>query len=324
MLNFKKIFFELNAILVGILFGFIPIFVAILRDKGVSSTEQISVRLLISFSLGILILIYYLIKEKHKFLESYTFSVQKYYLLQGLMITAMAFTYISSVVVGTPAGEAALLDQIHPVVTFVLAIFLLNERPTTKKTLSLGFALIGVFILVRPWQLNSFFKYFFGDILALMSGTFYSFYIIIGRYFSKDSMRKKIDSKLSISWIFVWALITAFPIILILIQIHSFPAITEFKVNKVLQTEILIFILGLAIVGNIIPYLLLMVVSKFVESSKTSILVLSEPLSAVLFGVIILSEPFTFEYLVGGGLLILGIMNILRKSDYIISGEEIK
>ena len=54
-----------------------------------------------------------------------------------------------------------------------------------------------------------------------------------------------------------------------------------------------------------------MISSRYVESSRSAILLLGEPLGAIVFGLLILNEPITIYYIIGGGLLMFAIIYLI-------------
>jgi len=70
-----------------------------------------------------------------------------------------------------------------------------------------------------------------------------------------------------------------------------------------------IFLLGLllALSGSFLPYFLIMVAGRYVEASRTGIIVLVEPVGAIIFGVILLKEPITLAYIFGGSAILIAV-----------------
>ena len=63
---------------------------------------------------------------------------------------------------------------------------------------------------------------------------------------------------------------------------------SAFEVYKILGYGFL-----LAFFGSLIPYGLIMIATRFIESSKASLLLLTEPISAIALAAIILNETIT-------------------------------
>ena len=299
MIKINEFNAEILLILAGLSFGNIPIISAILRDNNVSTIEQVMIRAFIAFIFAIVVLIF---AKKSELKFAFSKINQLYYFVQGLILNIMIIVYFISIGLDTPVGEAALLVQIHPILTLILGALLLKERVSKQKVLSLVLALLGLFILIRPWEWNSFLTHAIGDFFALSNGIFYSFYLIIGR-FAKNH-RLDISPLVSISFVLIWMFITFLPLALLftILPLPSFINSFSFSVYN----SFLIISLGIALglFGSVLPYGLIMIASRYVESSRSAILLLGEPLGAIILGSIILNEPVTIYYLFGGGLLL--------------------
>lgn len=308
MMEKESIFVHSTVLLAGLSFSTVPIFSAILRDSNVSSMEQSFIRLFIGSLAGIIFVIIYRNTRNSIFQKSIILNVQKTYIVQGMLLALSLNCYLASIALGTPVGEAALLCQTHPIVTFILASIILKEIITGKKIISLLFAISGIILLTQPWQWSSFLHSFIGVFLAALSGISYGVYIIIGRF--SVSTRKTIPSALSIGWVLIWGFFMWLPLFFIIQMIPLSPIIISFDFLTFFIFENFLFGLLLGTIGNIIPFGLIMLTSSRIESTKASILLLIEPLGAIVLGNIILNESITIWYILGGLLLLVAIVII--------------
>ncbi len=301
------------AILAGFSFGSIPIISAFLRDAGVSSVEQTFLRLLFGGSVGIVLIIIFYYTKSDEFYLSATGLLQKTYIFQGFFFSIGIVVFLSSIALETPVGEAALLVQIHPFVTLILASLFLGEKITSSKIGALILALTGLLLLTQPWTWESFMSSLPGDLLAAANGFFYSIYILAGTWSNKH--RKNVSPTLSIAWVLFWGVFIGLPILMILTFFPLPTQLTAFSLANILTFEILILGILLALFGSIIPYGLVMLSNTFnVESSRQSILMLGEPIGAIVLGAWLLSEEITIWYLFGGTALLLAIIIIILSS----------
>ncbi len=313
-MNNSKIIGYSAAILGGLSFGAVPVLAASLRDMGVSSIEQSFLRLLIGVFAGIGVILIYHYKEAQESLFRTSYFLQKTYIAQGLLLSLMIVSYLSSIAFETPAGEAALLIQIHPFTTLILASLFLEEKITQSKSIALIMALIGLFILTSPWNWDSFLLSLPGDLLALVTGVLYSLYLLIARWSANE--RSKVSPILSIAWILCWSFLIGLPILVILTLFPLSPSLVSFSVNSLLSPEIIALGILLALFGSIIPYGLIMLASKYIESSKASILLLDEPVGAIILGAILLNEKITLSYIIGGIALLSAIIFLLSTQNH--------
>ena len=168
-----------------------------------------------------------------------------------------------------------------------------------RKIWALFFAVLGMIILTQPWEWQSFLTSIAGDILASLNGFLYAIYLLLGAYSAQ--IRLKIPFYVSVSWILFWGFVWGIILFLIL-SLSPLPSeVFTFSIENILNPYILSLGLLLTIVGSIVPYGLIMLSNKFqIESSTQSILMLGEPISAVILGFIFLSEPITIWYIIGG------------------------
>ena len=295
-----------SAILAGLSFGTIPIFSAILRDLFVSSIEQTFLRISFGSLFGLFILSLFFLKKRSIFLHSWEKNLQKTYIIQGFLFVLMILVYLSSIALKTPVGEAALLVQTHPIITLIVGYHFLDEEFTSKKVFAVLLAMLGLILLTEPWQWETFLDNLIGDLFALANGFLYAIYLLVGRASSKS--REETPYILSISWILFWSIIIAIPVLFSLSFLPLSSNLVSFSVSKLFKSEILLIGILFALFGSIMPYGLIMVAQKKIESSKTSILLLGEPIGAIILGAIILNESINIFYIIGGSLIILAVI----------------
>lgn len=310
------------AIFGGFSFGTIPILSAIMRDNNSSSLEQSSIRLFFGAVIGILFIIAFFMLRRTELTRSLKFSTQKPYLIQGFFLALMIVLYLSSISLGTPAGEAALLIQIHPIITLILGSRFLGEKITKAKVISILLAIIGIILLTEPWNWESFLEAIVGDLLMVLLGILYAGYLLVNRWGSKYT--EDISPTVSIGWVLIWGFVIGVPLLLLLSLFPLSPEIISFSIGNVIRPKIIGYGFLLAFFGSLVTYGLIMVASKYIESSKISILVLSEPIGAMILGAIVLNEPITIFYAFGGIAILIAAIVILVTSKYDDRDTEIK
>ncbi|MEJ2248596.1 MAG: DMT family transporter [Candidatus Lokiarchaeota archaeon] len=299
----------LSAVIAGLSFGSIPVISAILRNLGVSSIEQTFIRILLGSIFGFIVILFYFFKKRVTFKETSSRKLQLIYLLQGLIFVLMILSYLSSVALNTPVGEAALLVQMHPFITLLAGWKLLNEELTARKVLAIFIAISGIIILTRPWSWQQFLTHIVGDLFALANGVLYAIYLLIGR--SSSEKRKNVPYILSISFVLFWSIIIAIPLLFCLSFLPLPNSLSTFSFTILVNPGIIGIGIIFAVFGSIIPYGLIMVALKKIESSKASILLLGEPVSAIILGFLILSQSITIWYLIGGSLIMCAVIIIV-------------
>lgn len=297
---------EILLIIAGLSFGNTPILSAFLRDHAVSSLEQVFIRSFIASLFGIAVILSFYLTKRTQIIDSLSTANQFLYIIQAIILNFMILVYFISISLNTPAGEAALLVQIHPILTILLGILLLHERIDKDRIISLFIALSGIIILIRPWEANEFFTHIVGDVFAMLNGVFYSFYLIVGRY-AKDK-RNKISPLLSIGFVMFWTFIAYIPLLVIMMSLPLPPVINAFTLTVYSNSYVILLGILLGLLGSVLPYGLIMIASGHVETSRQAILLLGEPLGAIIFGLLLLQEPITIFYGIGGGLILFAVI----------------
>ena len=76
--------------------------------------------------------------------------------------------------------------------------------------------------------------------------------------------------------------------------------IISFSVGLNLRMTALPCLMGIAVTGTLVPYLLLYFGLRKIEATTASILLLLEPVSVFIMGKVILSEPVKLSQIIGG------------------------
>jgi drug/metabolite transporter (DMT)-like permease len=299
----------------GFSFGTIPVIIALLRDVETSIIEQAFLRLFLGGLFGCGLLGFSYFNQREIFQQSSRKNVQRTYVLQSLFFTLALIVYIGSIILETPVGQASLLIQVHPIITLILGFIILHEKITKNKLVSLLLGFIGLILLTTPWEWQSMMQHILGDLLAMSNGILYAFYLLIGAHSVK--IREKVPSHVSISWILLWGLLWGFLLLFALTLLPLPSESTLFDPGILIDPYILSLGIILTTTGSIIPYGLILLSNKYnIESSRQSILLLGEPIAAMILGLLILSEPITIWYIAGGVILMLAIVNlVITKED---------
>lgn len=228
----------------------------------------------------------------------YTKSWRKYYTLPkktllsivgaGILLAVHFSLWFVSLDYTSIASSMILVDT-NAIFIAILAYFLLKERLPRGRVLGIITAFIGVSIIaLADW---SYYTPIFGDILALISGIAFSFYLLLGR-----KVRQQLDLLPYVFLLYSSCAITFF-----------FAALTwGFPFFSYDLTEYLI-ILGLALIPTVFGHTLYNWALKYVEASIVAVSLLAEPISSILLGILILHEIPSYIVIIGGALVLSGI-----------------
>lgn len=193
------------------------------------------------------------------------------------------------------AGVASTILFTYPVMTAVIMAVFFRERITWTTVVSL--ALSGTGVVLLYWSDSAGTLSTIGVILVLASALSYALYIILVNRSNLQMSSFKINFYVLLYCtlgMVVYSLIAGLPLTL--------P-----------QNATSWFYVGwLAVVPAIFALVLMVYAAKYVGSTATAILGALEPLTAVLIGIFVFSEPFTLNLAIGIA-LILGAVIIIAK-----------
>ncbi|MCK4928863.1 MAG: EamA family transporter [Methanosarcinales archaeon] len=218
-----------------------------------------------------------------------------YILLLGLFQAGTMFSYFFSVKY-TSVSIAVLLLYTAPVYVTLLSPLILKEHVTRSSLLALGISSAGVFMVIQPGNLfqgvNS--MYIIGLAAGLVSGLCYASIIITSRY-----LREYYSGTAQAAWA------------LFITMVIFSPYAVAIPGRVVLDNLSVLVLFGLLPTAVALIFYLNGLMR--VRAQSASIIALLEPVSAVVFAFIILSEPVTYATIMGGGLILVGAVLVSRE-----------
>lgn len=216
----------------------------------------------------------------------------KYLVFLAMVACATSISYFIAIK-NTNIANAVLLLYTAPIYVAILSPIFLKEKITSRILLCLILSMLGVILIIDPYALDVQSITFKGIFFGLLSGFFYSLITITSRYLKKD-IKESIQT--------IW---TCFIAILLLLPFAFY--ISLYDILKNLPWLILIGVFSTAL--SIFLYFKGL---KTVPASKASIIMLLEPVCAMLLSFVFLSEvPKTVSII--GGILILSSSYILTR-----------
>ncbi len=291
-----------SLIIAAICFGTIPVFSFYLTLLGVSSLQQALFRttfsvLYIFIGLGVV----------------YSFrniTIQRKHLTQfvvyGLIGIALGLiVYITAIAIGTPVVVAVSLTYLYPAITLLLGRIFLAEPLTRLRFIAVPLSIAGAVIVSLPIIPHVIVVPLAGIVLALSNAIFAAVYMVLGRKWGGyEGYRPSVTT----FWGFFFAMIWMVPIIFIISLFVNDPRIVGIILFLPLPAWLLL--LGFSLISTTIPYLLTNVGVQKVDASAASIILLLDPISAVLFGFIFLGQPVAIWQGFGAALIFLATILI--------------
>ena len=245
---------------------------------------------LISGSIFLLALIYFLYKK-----FTINMSQINYYLFMSLVGIVIPFIAIITGQKNIDSAMAGILMATMPISTILLShIFLEDEKMNQQKFIGFVISFLGVFILIYRKDLfinNSISETFESQLLVILGATLYAFAAIYGKKY-------KITDPLSASTGTILFATFFMTIYLIFID-QSNPSYSA------LFLDINILLLG--ILCTAIATIIYFQILQTEGASFLSIMNFLIPLWAILFGIVILQDQFSWNYIIGLVVILFGI-----------------
>ena len=183
---------------------------------------------------------------------------------------------------GTEAGAASVLFCINPLFTMVLAHFFANEPMTKKKGIAFGISLGGIFMMIRPWDIQEG-NTAFGLTLMLLAALTFSIYTIMGK-----RTLARIGNTLQTSLSFLYGAAVLFVIMLFMKR----PILTGLAENW-----LAVLYIGVVVTG--IGYLAYFKAIEYSDATTGSITFLIKPAIAPFIAMILLVEHMLWNSYAG-------------------------
>jgi len=213
-------------------------------------------------------------------IDKSTFKVKNKNLKEDALIGllfAINFTGTNIAFLLAPIQNIALILSMTPIFVLIFAYFMLSEKITKNKVVTLIIALIGLVILnpLRP-------EGFWGNIIALFIVASGGFMFTLLRKINRD------ESIGNVFWFFLFATLFMLP----------FPLILGFGRPNM-------SIVSLGIISTGAAYLFYNLGYEKVEAEVGNMITnIVTPITAILFAFLVLDEPVYRNVLIGGGILV--------------------
>ena len=216
---------------------------------------------------------------------------RSYLVLFSVLQVITMLTFFESIM-NASVPVAVLLLYTAPVYVTIFSPLLLKERSTGKGWVALLLSIAGVILIVDPWNVD-FSVRSTGIIAGILSGISYAFQIMTSRHISKSY-----PGYSQAFWSFLIAALLLLPAVAV-----------PFEIIK----ENSLYLLMLAVFPTILAVSLYFNGLKKVRAANASILGLIEPLSAVIFSIIILHDSISIPVMMGGALILAGGAIVTRE-----------
>lgn len=279
-----------SLMLAGVLFGTIVFGGKILSGLGLTLYELA----VLPYLVPVIILLPVILLNKRYWLKLDQLPI---WLLYGLICAVTVISQFGSPMLGVPVSVVVLLLYSQPIWTLVFSIIFLKEKVRPKELIACATVIIGVIILINPF--NDRITNIAGLMLALLGGVGLAGWLVVGSYASKKGIHP-LTTKFAECIFQILFLIIMIPLVNFAFRD---PRVTSFTWDYGWVVIVGIVLFGLF--SQTLAHLLYFIGVKTVPTMHASIIALLEPVVAVLLSAIFLHELITLNIVIGG-LLIIG------------------
>lgn len=290
--KFKGLVF---GIIAAIAYGTNPLFSLPLYAEGMTPDSV----LLYRFGIGSLLLGVILL------LKGESLKIQKKEILP-LFILGVLFALSSLLLFNSflymNAGIASTILFVYPVLVAIIMAVFFKEKASWLTYSCITLALIGIALLYKgdgATSLNN-----TGMILVALSALMYAVYIVAIDYSAVSTM---LSAKMTF-WIILFGTSVFIASSGFMTELQPVPSATFEWIN----------ILGVAIIPTIISIMFINISIKHIGATYTAIIGALEPVTALLIGILVFHEAFTFRIAVGTLLIVVAVTLVVSEKSIIV------
>ncbi len=287
----KKLIGYGAGILAGASYGTNPLFAKPLLQAGLSVPEMLFFRYSIS---AMLMLLWILLRRESLRVD---FKQLLLLLLLGLLFSCSSlFLFLSYLFI--PSGLATTLVYLYPVFV-ALTMVALRIYPGWQTWLSIIATFLGIILLAKPSEGATI--ELPGILLAICSALSYAFYLVIVN-------RSKRIRNISEHVLTFFALLTGTALFAIMLVADG-----NYSAGVLDSVADWSCVICLAVFPTMISMLTLALSTRCIGPTKTSVLGVFEPITAILIGTLIFGEPLTMHMIAGIAICVAAIIFMVLK-----------
>lgn len=280
------------AVAAAVMFGTSGMFVKMVQATGLDSTSLLTVQ----YMFAVVIMFGYALIRNKKVLAVGRRSLIDLAVMGVIGSTGMTVCYYMAFEY-LPVAVVTMLLYTYPVIVFIYTFIFEKGSMNGKKTAAIVMAFAGGILALNLVGGNYSYPAA-GIILGLLSAVFYAFMNI----FSEKRL-ESVDSLAINAYTTLFSLIT--------LCIYRFPS---YFFRGEVNPESMIYIVTLAIFGEILPLTLLYAAIKHIGALKVSVISNIEIPTAIILAYLFLYESITLSQL-AGSMLIVGAVILIRNSE---------
>jgi DME family drug/metabolite transporter len=212
-----------------------------------------------------------------------------------------AFTTFSlAIYLGTPAAKVILIVYTNPVFVVLAASKLLGEKITRNRRLGVLVGILGAAVVMKFWNIQGLLHPQPGDLIAFANAIAYGSLMLLTRHCTTQERIHPLGLNF---WSVVFAGMWLIPCALGVLAWNGAGG-PLLSAPATVGTGTLLNLLGLAVLGTVVPYGLMNAGLQRIKAGTASILMLVEPVSVVTISAVFLHQPIDAWTLIGGVIIL--------------------
>lgn len=226
--------------------------------------------------------------------------------IAGLGVAGNFAFYFVSIAEGSVAVAATLM-YCAPVFVYLVSFALKLETPTTPKWIAIVMVMVGVVLLTRIYDTGAGSVTLIGAGAGLLSGLSYAVFIFGFKYAAPHGTPQSI-------------LVIAFAVLVVVL---AWPGNTE-QMVEALSTPSWPLFVALGVLGAGLSFVLYIIGLNHTAPAVASIVAMVEPVTASLFGVVVLDESLVLSQVLGMALILVTVtaLSVQARAQPIALDEE--
>lgn len=199
----------------------------------------------------------------------------------------------------TSSSLGGLMIALIPIIVTILAVYFLNEKPTTKQTLSIILSVAGVILIILMESSSGEGSSVLGVLLLLVAVFAASFFNIISRKVSRYF------TAIEATYFMMFLGALCFNGISIINHITNGNMASYFE--PLSSTTFITAIFYLGILSSIVAYFLINYTLSKMEASRSAVFANISTIVSIVAGVLFLKESFHFYHIIGAIMILAGV-----------------
>lgn len=275
----------LNGIVSGVSFGLIPLFSIPVIAAGMNNVSILVYRFLFGSTAMLAMLLMRKTDMRISLSELWRIALLSFFYIGTAIATLESYRYLSS-------GIATALVYTDPIWCAVIGLLILGDKFSWKLTMSIVLATLGVMMMTGLFSEDGTFS-LVGVCWGLLSGLSYALYLIL-------VPRLKVKSIPSLKLTFYVFFIGMFML-----------AAFDFGKNGCIETissgRCFLNLIMLGLIPTALSNICVTMSLKLIDSTIVAILGAFEPLTAMVVGIIVLGDPYSFLSITGALLILVAV-----------------